>query len=139
MAITFGFFTDPALTTPLVARLQFVQAVSSPTPADKVLYFGSPELGRVCQANSSPGVDPIVVSIADASPGSGVPPADVKLALSAAGLDSAVGGASLTLPATVASGVDGALEIHIRVLDSTHVGGLDTGLSLVTNTLAEYA
>lgn len=42
MAISFGFFTDPALTTPIVSRPQWVQALTGPTPADKVVYFGSP-------------------------------------------------------------------------------------------------
>lgn len=138
MATSFGFFTDPALTTRLLSRLQFVQAVSSPAAADNVLYFGSAQPGRVCQANSDPGVAPIVVSIVDASPGAGIPPADVKLALSSAGLAGATGGAALNLPATVQSGIAGAVAVHIRVLDSTHVSGVDTGLSLTTNTLAEY-
>jgi len=138
MATTFGFFTDPALTTPLVSRLQFVQAVSSPSASDNAIYFGSPEPGRYCQANSAPGVDPIVVSISDATPGVGIPITDVKLALTSGGLSGATGGAALALPNTVNSGIAGAIELHIRVLDSTHVSAVDVGLSLTTNTLAEF-
>jgi len=138
MATTFGFFTDPALTTPLVSRLQFVQAVTSPSPADNAVYFGSNHPGRYCQANSDPGVDPVVVSIVDATPGAGVPVTDVKLALTSGGLDGATGGTALALPETVNSGIDGAVAVHIRVLDSTHVSAVDIGLSLSTNALVEF-
>jgi hypothetical protein len=139
MAVSFGFFSDPALTTQISARLQFVQASSSPSPEDKVVYFGSPVAGRFCQANSDPGVDPIVLSIVDATPGAGIPVTDVKLALSSGGLSGATGGAPLNLPDTVYSGIAGAVPVYIRVLDSTHVSALDAGLSITANMLAEFA
>lgn len=139
MAVSFGFFSDPALTTPLLSRLQFLQAVSSPSPQDNMVYFGSPLSGHFCQANSNPGVDPVAVSIVDATPGVGTPVTDVKLALSSGGLTGATGGAALSLPARIDGGIDGAVEIHIRVLDSTHASALDVGLSLTTNTLVESA
>ena len=137
MAITYGFFSDAALTTLITSPLQFVQADASPTPADRIVYFGSPEPGRVAQASSSPGVAPIVVSVTDAASGTGSPATDVKLALSAGGLNTATGGASLNLPAEVAS--ETAIAIHIRALDSTHSIGLKNDLSLTTNTLLESA
>ncbi|MBI2278205.1 MAG: hypothetical protein HYU74_12695 [Dechloromonas sp.] len=138
MAITFGFFSDSALTTPIAAPLQFVQADTSPVPADKIVYFGSPTANRVVEAESNPGSDLIVVSVDDAGPGTGSPAADVKLALSAGGLDAAVGGAALNLPSSVLSGAANAIAIHIRVTDSTHSIGLKTDLSLTTNPLAEF-
>lgn len=137
MAITFGFFSDAALTTPVVARIPFVQADSSPAAVDKVVYFGSPQANRVAQANSNPGTDPIVVSVTDGAGGAGSPASDVKLALSAAGLSSAIGGAPLNLPANIDS--QSAIAIYIRVLDTTHAIGLNNDLSLTTNVLRESA
>lgn len=137
MALSFAFHSDAALTTPVAARLPFVQAVSDPVAVDRVLYFGSRLSGRVCQAASDPGVDPVVVAIADANPGAGSPAGDVRLALSAGGLDTAVGGAALDLPETIDGGMAWAIAVHIRVLDSTHASGVHNDLSLVTNTLRE--
>lgn len=139
MAISFGFYTDAALTTPLSASLLFVQDVDAPAAQDKVIYFGSPAVGKIIKAASNPGVDPIVVSVADAASGSGSPATDVKLALSAGGLSSAVGGAPLSLDVSVLSGTGGAKAIHVRVLDSTGVMANNTDLSLTTGTLAEFA
>ena len=139
MALTFGFYSDAALTTPLAARLPFVQAVSTPVAVDRVIYFGSPLTGRVCKAVSDPGVDPVVISITDANAGTGSPATDVKLALTSGGLSTATGGASLSLPATIDGGVAGAKAIYIRVLDSTHVGAVNNDLGLLTNALEEYA
>ncbi len=138
MPLSFGFFSDPALTTPVSARLQFVQDVAAPAAADKCIYFGSPLPGRVCKAASAPGVDPVTVSVSDASPGAGSPAGDVKLALSSGGLAAATGGAALSLPATVASGVAAAIAIHIRVLDSTGSSGVHVDLGVTTNALKEY-
>lgn len=137
MALSFAFHSDAALTTPVAARLPFVQAVSDPVAVDRVLYFGSPRAGRICQAASAPGTDPVTISIADANPGGGSPAGDVRLALTASGLDTAVGGDPLVLPATIAGGVAGAVAVHVRVLDSTHASGVNRDLALITNTLRE--
>lgn len=139
MATTFTFFSDPALTTPLAAPVQFAQDKDSPVAVDKVVYFGSAVASRFAQAASDPGIDPIVISVVDANAGTGSPATDVKLALSSVGLDTAVAGAALSLPAQVDSGALGAVEIHIRVLDSTHTVGIKTDLSLASNVLAEFA
>lgn len=137
MALSFAFYSDAALTTPVAARLPFVQAVVDPVAVDRVLHFGSPRAGRICQASSNPGVDPVVISVADAEAGAGSPAGDVRLALSAGGLDAATGGAPLTLPETINGGVSGAIAVHVRVLDSTHASGVYNDLSLTTNTLRE--
>ncbi len=137
MALSFAFHSDAALTTPVAARLPFVQAVSDPVAVDRVLYFGSPRAGRICQAASAPGTDPVTISIADANSGAGSPAGDVRLALTASGLDTAVGGDPLVLPATIAGGVAGAVAVHVRVLDSTHASGVNRDLALITNTLRE--
>lgn len=137
MALTFGFYSDPALTTPVDARLPFVQTISAPTAVDAMVYFGSPLAGRLCQAASDPGVDPVVISIIDAAPGTGSPAADVKLALSSGALAGATGGANLVLPAIIDGGFGNAIEIHVRVLDSTHASGLHVDLSVMTNPIEE--
>lgn len=137
MALSFGFYSDAALTTPVLARLPFVQPVASPVAIDRLVYFGSPLAGRLCQAARDPGVDPIVISITDASGETGSPAGDVRLALTAGGLDAVTGGAPLELPETINSGVSAAVEVHIRVLDSTHASGVNNDLALVTNTLRE--
>lgn len=137
MAFSFGFYLDPALTTPITQRLAFVQANASPAPDNKVVWFGSPDPAVSCEAVSNPGVDAITVSVIDAVPGSGNSANDVRLALSAIGLESAAGGAPLALPVTLAGGVANALAIHIRVTDTTHSTGVSTDLGLTTNPLRQ--
>lgn len=139
MDITFGFYTDSALTTPLSSSLLFVQDVDSPVAQDKVIYFGSPVANSVAKAASNPDVDQVELSVSDSLVGIGSPVTDVKLALSLSGLNTAVGGASLALGTQVLSGMAGAKQIFIRVLDSTHVVGNRSDLSIVTTSLAEFA
>jgi len=138
MALTFGFFADAAATTPVVS-LYFSQADSAPVAQDRIVYFASANAARRCQADSDPGIDPILVSIADAAPVTGSPASDIKLALSSGGLASAVAGAALALPATINGGFANAIPIHVRVLDSTGVVGVKTDLRLTTNPLRESA
>ena len=137
MAIYFGFHSDAALTTPVSARLTFAQTVADPVAADRVIWFGSPLSGRICQAASDPGVDLVTIGVIDANSGSGSPAGDVRLALTSGGLDTAIDGAPLDLPETINGGAAGAVAIHIRVLDSTHAGGVHNDLSLASNTLRE--
>lgn len=139
MALTFGFFSDPALTTPINARLQFIQDAISPQPADKVIYFGSRLSGRVCKAAGNPGVDPVVLSVVDAASGAGSPAGDVRLALSSDALATAVGGAPLNLPSVIDGGRAGAVAVYIRVLDSTGALGIHIDLSLQTGVVKEFA
>lgn len=137
MPFVFGFFSDAALTTPISGALVFNQPVGGATPDDKVVYFGG-QSGYQAKAKSNPGVDQVTVSIVDAATGSGSPATDVKLALTAGGLDSATGGAPVDLGAVVSGGVANAVAIHIRVLDSTGNTGLHSDLSLTTNALYQY-
>ena len=139
MALSFGFFSDPALTTPISVRLQFVQDASAPVAADKVVYFGSRLAGRVCKAGSNPGVDPVVLSVVDAASGAGSPAADVRLALSSGALTAAVGGQALNLPPVINGGQAGAVAVYVRVLDSTGAPGIHLDLSLQTGVVKEFA
>lgn len=138
MAITYGFFLDPALTTPIVSRLQFVHGVTGPAAVDKRIYFGSPIPGRLARATSAPGIDPITVGIVDAAPGTGLPASTVRLALSAAGLESATPGAALALPVEVAGGPGNAVPIYLRVLQSGQPAGVSIDLSIAVSSVSEY-
>lgn len=137
MALTFGFYTDPGLTTPVRASLFVPQSKTSPAPVDLCIWFGSPALAKLCQSQASPGVAPIAVSVINATPGSNSPASDVRLALTQAGLASATPGAALNLPAAVSSGVDNAVPVHIRITNSLTTTGRRSNLSLATQTLVE--
>lgn len=137
MAITFKFYSDAALTTAITAPLAFSQSTPSPTANDKVVYLGSVASGKTAEAASDPGVDPILVSIIDAASGSGSPATDVKLAATSGGLATATAGAPLNIGTQILSGSANAVEIHIRVLDSTGIVATNTDLSLETNYLVE--
>lgn len=138
MALSFGFFSDPALTTPFAGRLSFFQDAQAPVGDDKVIYLGSPDPVKVLRAASDPGVDPITLTVADSAAGSGSPAGDVRLALSAGELASATGGAALSLGVQINGGAANAVAIHVRVLDSTGVSALNQDLSLLTNNLREF-
>lgn len=137
MAFTFGFYSDPALTTRVQAPLVFVQANVTPAPAVRSIWFGSPDASVTCQAETNSGVAAITVSPVDAASGSGSPVGDVKLALTAGGLATAVGGAALALPAPIQGGRAHAVEIFVQVTDSTHAAGVKLDLSLTTNPLKQ--
>ena len=138
MALTLQFYTDSGLTTPLSGPLTVTQAADGSTdPVDNVLYLGSTTASRKFQATSSPGVDQITISIADSASGTGHPASEVKLASTLIGLDSATGGAALSLGTEILSGVGNAKAIYIRVDDTTGVVGTSTELSLNTNNLTE--
>lgn len=129
MATSFGFFLDPACTTPIVSSVQFVQAVAGPSPQDRVVYFGSPLAGRYAvMANGSD----IVATI------SGPAAADATLALSLAGLDVNAAGASLALGVRVNGGPAGVVPVHVRVLDSVHVAG-ERPFAVATTTFQEWS
>ena len=137
MAITFQFYSDAALTTLASVPLTFSQTEPTPTPEDKVVYFGSVASGKTIEATSDPGVDQIAISIVDSAPGSGSPATDIKLSLTLGGLASATAGAPLNLGTQVLSGTSNAKSIYIRVLDSTGTVGTNTDLSLQTNNVTE--
>lgn len=140
MAITFKFFHDAALTqeinsgNPLTATQDASGGIGA---VDKTIYLGSTASGTKAQAESDPGVDPIVISISDSAPAGGAPASEIKLALSAGGLGSAVGGASLTLSRTILSGVSNAVPIYTRRASAITVSGSYSDLTPMTNSLTE--
>lgn len=138
MAITFGFFTDSALTTALSGNLVAQQnADGSSDPVDFTLYLGSTTASRKIEADSDPGVANIAISVVDSASGSGHPATEVKLATTLGGLDTATGGDPLTLGTSILSGSGNAQVVYVRVDDTTGVIGNSTELSITTNTLRE--
>lgn len=140
MAVSFKFYHDSALTSEItaLAPLTATQDTAGILGAvDKTIYLGSTLTGNKAQANSSPGVDAIVISIADSDALTGAPASEFKLALSSGGLDTATAGASLTLSTSITSGVANAVPIYTRRDSALAVAGSYTDVSLTTQTLLE--
>lgn len=141
MSTTFGFFLDAGLTQPASSGMTINQADDGSTGAvDVQLWFGSTASGKKAQADSNPGVDNIVISIADSAPGTGQATSAVKLALTEGGLDTATAGAALDLGVTqVLSGTSNAVSLWARIQASLLTIGTYTDLSLQTVSLFESA
>lgn len=138
MAFSLGFFSDAGLLTPFPGPLSVTQKADGSTgPVDNLLYLGSTTAARKFQADSNPGIDDILLSIGDLTPAVGHLPAEVKLATTLLGLDSAVGGAALNLGTELLSEVANAQEVYIRVDDATMVVGTEIDLFFETNDLVE--
>ncbi len=84
-------------------------------------------------ATSAPGVDNIALSIADGDSGGGQQASELKLASTAAGLDSAVAGADLQLGTSITAGVGGAVQVHARFENTRTVPGVASDLSFGVN------
>lgn len=130
---TYKFFSDAGMTAELTSLPITVSTLGG--SVDGVIYFGSPVAGKTLQAASAPGVDPVTVVAADADTGAGLAASTIKLALSAGGLATAVGGAPLTLGTTIASGA--AIAVFWRFTTGASAAGVHTDLSLTTNMLVE--
>lgn len=132
----FGIFTDAGLTSALVGNTLFSHNNDGSTGnIDKILYIGSNTGGAVLETEVNPGVDQINLSITDSNASAGTPKvADLKLALTLLGLDTAVAGAALDVGTTVDGGVVNALPIYIR---GSKADGSGTDLQIVTNALVE--
>lgn len=135
MAITWNWYADAGLAVPLTT-LSVQQSNAQPYKTAKV-YFGSTATGKTLRADSNPGVDAIVVSLVDAAPASGLEPTDVRMALSEAGLASAVPGDPVSIGTTLSSGAGGAVVLWLRFFGSALALQLHTDLKLQTNALAE--
>lgn len=136
MATTLGFFSDAGLTAPLAA-LQFLAQADTAAQLDRVIYLGSPATGKKIQAAANPGVAVIELSVADADAAAGLAPANVKLALSAANLETAVAGAPLALGAEILAGAASSLAVHVRLAAGALAAGNYADLSLVTTPVIE--
>lgn len=119
--MTFAWYSDAGLTAPLT-RADFVRG-STAAPVNRIIYFGSTTAGKKLQKVSSPGIDPVQVTVADATSGSGVEAANVKLALTFAGLDTATGGAALSIGTTILSGAANAVAVFVRITSAITTPG----------------
>ncbi len=115
MALIDHVYHDPGLTDQFDDTTDTLPAGAlQGADGDGVFYVGTPNAANQIQAESDPGVDPIVVSIADSAPGSGVEVTDIKLASSQSGLGSAIAGNPLSIGATIAGGIPGAVPVWYR-------------------------
>jgi hypothetical protein len=138
MTITLGFYADAGGTTLAASPLPLVQdSTGILSPALATVYLLSNASGKKFQAVSNPGVDQVQVMIDDQSPLSGQPATAIKLALSEAGLSSAIAGAPLSIGVTVLSGVANAIPVWVQFDDSTAVVATDNNIRLITNALYE--
>lgn len=136
MTTSLKFYTDATLSTELtIATIQQLADGSSPD-TDIEVYLGSTETGKTFQANSSPGVDNIEVSIVDANPGSNIENSDIKIATTSGGLDAAVAGDPISLGTALTSGVANAQAIHIRSLTPA-LAITNSDISITTNEIIE--
>lgn len=131
-------------TTEFGGTLQLVHKDDlSDNPQDTLLYFANidddPGDNGVIkmEAYSNPGTDDLVISIADASVGSGHEADEITLATTAAALDTNTAGASLSLGTQLLSGVSNRQEIHIRVENAVTSVGNSTELSSGINQTVE--
>lgn len=137
---TFDFFTDTALTTAAPTPIQFAHNSDfSDNPQDLQLFLGSTGSNLKIEADSNPGVDNIVISVADTSPASGHETTEIKLATTQGGLAGATPGASLTVGTSVLSGTANDFEFWIRVTNAVSTVGVSTELSISTNNVREGA
>lgn len=136
MAVSFGFFADPGLVTPISSPAQLAQAPLSATgPADKAVYVGSAVANKTLKAASNPGVDQIVLSVTDSAGGTGHATTAIKLAATQGGL--AAGGQSLNLGTQILSGAANAVPVWLRFTDATGTVGVSSELSLASNAVLE--
>lgn len=86
---------------------------------------------------TDPGVGSIVMSIADANPGTGQAASEYKLASTSEGLDSATAGASLSLGTSITAGASGAVAIYVRFENARETLGVNSDITLdITSTTA---
>ncbi len=137
MATSLKAYADAALSS-VVHNPNILQRVDGSTGAvDFAIYLGSFSIGKKIEAASNPGVDDVVLSVSDVSPGDGQPATSVKLALTGADLDTAIAGAGLTIAPTILSGAAGAVAVHVRAEAGVLVSGTFEDLSITTNDLVE--
>lgn len=129
---TLGDAYSEDLTDPKTSTFAFTGGTE-----DFVVYLGSVAASTVLRADSDPGVDPIIVSIADDNGAGGDAATEIKLALSSGGLASAVAGAALEIGTQVLSGTGNAIAIHVRRTSPAGAVGTQSDLSLLLNACRE--
>ncbi|MCB6184301.1 hypothetical protein LIN78_12170 [Leeia sp. TBRC 13508] len=135
MSLSFAFYMDAGLTVPFT-MLSAAQDMNETLPAvDQRVFFGSPASGKTLYAQTAPDIDPIILSIEAVEAGESV--SSIRLANTAAGLATAVAGASIELGNKVLSGPTNAVSFWVRITSQQTVAGQYTNLQLSTNDLVE--
>lgn len=135
--MSWKLYSDAGLTTEYGGILSLVHYTDfSDNPQDTVLYYANvdddPADNGGYKMVRADGSD-IVLSIDDATPGSGHEATEIKLATSSGDLATAVAGDPLNLGAELISGASGVTEIHIRVTNAVATIGTSTELSISKN------
>lgn len=131
----FGFYSDPAMTTPLtLLSLLSLFDGSSGEAVTGVVYFGNPASGKLLLPAEDAAIE---ISVTDSASGTGLPASAVKLALTEAGLASATPGAALSLGASRTSGAGNQVEVWVAVDTGAAPVGDYLDLGLVTNSIVE--
>lgn len=129
------FYADAGLTVPL-AQGGVTQVANGPA-VDRLIFFGSTAAAKKLQAASDPGVDPIELTVYDADPDAGLAAGALRLALTAAGLDTATPGAPLYLGTTLVSGAPGAVAVFVRTDAAASAPGTYADLALLVPEVVE--
>jgi hypothetical protein len=135
--MTWKLYTDEACTQAFSGTLSFVFYSDSPgVPQDKVLYFAEVERdpvnnGAYRRVISGGGNNTFTVT--DLDPATPPEVTEVKLAETAAGLDTAIAGGSLSLGPELISGLSGKKTLHIRVTTTRTEPVVTVGLGIDIN------
>jgi hypothetical protein len=135
--MTWKLYNDPAGTQVFSGTLPFVTYSDNPgVPQDGVLYCLEKELDpidngayRMVAADGGN----LLLYPSDLNPGTGHEVTEIKLATSAAGLDTAIAGAPLSLGPQLYSGVSNAVAVHVRVTTSITTPGVSVELGFDKN------
>lgn len=98
---------------------------------DGYFFVGDPDPAIAIKAASNPGTDNITLEILDSASGSGVEKTHIKLAISQAALDSATGGADLSIGQSIPGGDSNAVQVWYRWDNSTGSDSAEISLSIV--------
>lgn len=140
MSLSLAFYLDAALTQPVSAGAPgALAALIGGSGAQRQLWLGSAQAGRVFRDLASPGDAQIQVEVLDADDQSGQPASSITLALTQAGLDAPTPGAPLNVGTEIVSGVAGAVPFWLRWSPAGTVAGVFTDLSLQTSEVVEVA
>ena len=131
--MAFGFYLDSSLTLPISGNVQINAGVS-----DYQFWIGNPTSGVKLQDATSPGINSMEISIGDATPAEGPEVTWIKLALTQAGLDSAVAGDPLDIGATIFGGTANALSFWCRITNSLSGTLSSTDLFLSLSNVKEF-
>ncbi|AMO36749.1 hypothetical protein [Thauera humireducens] len=134
MSVSWNFYNDPALTSLQSAGATVTEDLG---PTDRIVYFGSPMPGKTLRTAIGPGSNQITIAPADGGPGSGADVSQVKLALTAGGLDTAVGGAAISVGTELSSGAANKITVFVRTEQGSQPVGLADDLFLTTNAVVE--